>query len=291
MSGLSESKGPDTAKDAPKTLQIPLQNRRKRDTSLPDVMQHRIQTHQIIRPAILALLGLTNCVLISSYIHSGSPKDLETQCLWIEAAFGLAIVLGIALDDFLLYSSPYRRIIDYWKGLATRDALTGLHNRFSFMQALEQRAEIARTTRARYGVMFIDLNKFKQINDTFGHAIGDGVLTTTARRIAQVVGPTDMVARLGGDEFAILLLRTNVVHARKMEVEIANTFVDPMMVHGKQLFTSASIGTCLASDHHLHAEDLLHAADLLMYRQKALKQWNGNTRMNKARVRGVKRSG
>ena len=250
---------------------------------------YSITNHKIVRIAMVAILSVINCVL-TSYLAGGGGKDTGMQCLWVEAIYSIILVAFLAVDDIYWYTPRIDTLVNYWKRIATRDSLTGLHNRLAFLQALDQRIAIAEATRARYGVMFIDLNKFKEINDTFGHAVGDGVLTISARRIMSVVGKDDLVARLGGDEFAILLMRTNVVLARRIEVEIENSFKAPMLINGQALYVGASLGTCLASDHHTHAEDVIHSADILMYRQKALTRWGGNTRVNQAKIQGIKRS-
>lgn len=256
--------------------------------SLALIYGHSISNHKILRVATIAILSVINCVVIA-YV-AASEKDASIICLEIEAGYALLLVILCAFDDAYWFGQRIDKLVGYWKRIATRDSLTGLFNRLAFLQALDKRIAIAEETRARYGVMFIDLNKFKEINDTFGHAVGDAVLTVAARRISGVTGKDDLVARLGGDEFAILLMRTNVVLARRAEVELLEAFKSPMTINGQVLYVGASIGTCLASDQHTHAEDVIHSADVLMYRQKALTRWAGNTRVNSAKVQNIKRS-
>ena len=253
-------------------------------------LNNRVKKHKIARLAVLAVLAGINSVVVSAFVSGSTSKDISLECLSVEGIFGLILVGWLAFDDMFLYGPRVGNLVSYWQRLATRDSLTGLYNRLAFLQALDRRIAIAKSTRARYGVMFIDLNKFKEINDTFGHAIGDGVLTMAARRISEAVGSEDLVARLGGDEFAILLMRTNVVEARRIEVEITAKFSAPMTIAGQALKVGASIGTCLAGDHHTHAEEVLHNADLLMYRHKAQTRWAGNTRVNGARVQNITRA-
>jgi len=251
-------------------------------------LENQLARYKIIRLTAVALFSVANCVIIASI--TANSKDVNTVCVIVEGIIGALLVVMMGFDDYKFYNTKVNNLVNHWKHIATRDSLTGLYNRLAFLQALDRRIAIASTTTSRYGVMFIDLNKFKPINDRYGHAVGDNVLTIAARRLLSVAGNDDLVARLGGDEFAILMTRTNVVIARKLEFDIENVFKTPITINGSSLVISASIGTCLASDYHRNAEDVIHAADVMMYRQKAIERWNGNTRINKAKVQGVNRA-
>jgi diguanylate cyclase (GGDEF)-like protein len=241
------------------------------------------------RMIVFAILALLNCAAIAVITAPNHALSLLTTAFEVVMAVGLVALLGI--DDTLLYISKVDKLVYHWKLIATRDSLTGLYNRLAFLQTLDKRISLTTAKSARYGVMFIDLNKFKPINDQFGHEVGDNVLRIAARRLRSVAGNDDMVARLGGDEFAILMSRTNVMLARKLEFAIEQVFKTPITINGAELVLSCSIGTCLESDHHRTAEDVLRAADSLMYRQKALERWKGNTRMNAMRVQKIKGGG
>ena len=150
---------------------------------------------------------------------------------------------------------------------ALHDALTGLPNRALFLDRLEH--ALARATRAGsdVAVLFLDLDRFKTVNDSLGHAAGDELLCTVAQRIATCMRAADTAARLGGDEFAVLLedLVSTREAARVAERMIA-ALEAPIQVAGREVFIGASIGVASGS---YGAEDLLRHADVAMYRAKS----------------------
>ena len=151
------------------------------------------------------------------------------------------------------------------------DALTGLANRNLLMQRLElalQRA--ARHPDFCFALLFVDLDRFKAINDNLGHRVGDQVLIAVAEQLQTFVRRVDLAARLGGDEFVILLENMNGLHQPVQIAErITETFRQPLkLVSGQTLFISASIGIAAGSAHYGSAQELLHDADIAMYRAK-----------------------
>jgi diguanylate cyclase (GGDEF)-like protein len=149
---------------------------------------------------------------------------------------------------------------------ATQDPLTGLANRTLFGErlttALAKRS--ARTPTAKVGLLYIDLDGFKPVNDTYGHAAGDEVLQNVASRIGEVARPQDTVARLGGDEFAVLAPRTSAEDLRRLAARLDAELEVPHLIHGQEVVVGASIGTDLASI----GDDLatsLQRADQAMY--------------------------
>ncbi|HEY4491262.1 MAG TPA: PAS domain S-box protein, partial [Acidobacteriota bacterium] len=159
---------------------------------------------------------------------------------------------------------------------AFHDALTNLSNRALFMDRLSGAAARA-TSRARRGgrylfaVLFLDLDRFKVINDSLGHLIGDQLLISIARRLEKCLRPGDTIARLGGDEFAILIEDIlDVEDAITVAKRIQSDLKMPLDVGEQEVFTSASIGIALSSVKYEKAEDLLRDADTAMYRAKAL---------------------
>jgi diguanylate cyclase (GGDEF)-like protein len=151
------------------------------------------------------------------------------------------------------------------------DSLTGLPNRSFMYDALERSlARMERDASHRFAVLFLDLDRFKVINDSVGHLAGDEMLKEAGARLLACVRPFDVVARLGGDEFAILLEDVNLpeeaCHAAQRAIE---SLSQPMHIDGKELFTSASIGITLGHARYKRAEELLRDADVAMYRAKA----------------------
>ncbi|MDQ3814660.1 MAG: EAL domain-containing protein [Armatimonadota bacterium] len=155
---------------------------------------------------------------------------------------------------------------------AFHDKLTGLANRALFMDRLGHSiARVKRYPKDSFAVLFIDLDRFKVINDSLGHMIGDQLLIAVARRLETCLRPNDTVARLGGDEFAILLgdIR-EVTDATTIADRIQKELALPFHLVGQQIFTSASIGIALSASGYDQPEILLRDADTAMYRAKAL---------------------
>lgn len=153
---------------------------------------------------------------------------------------------------------------------ASHDSLTGLSNRAFLEEELERAVQLARLTGNLAAVYFIDSDRFKQINDTYGHAAGDHVLVTIAERIRSQLREDDLVARLGGDEFAVLLRqlrqREDALHiAAKILAEMRLPITLPA---GEIIVTSLSIGIAIFPEHGQDAQAVLAAADEAMYRAK-----------------------
>jgi diguanylate cyclase (GGDEF)-like protein len=159
---------------------------------------------------------------------------------------------------------------------AAHDPLTGLANRMLFIErlthALTPRG--GRAARGDVGVLYIDLDGFKAVNDTYGHDAGDDVLLTTSRRLRDEVRPQDTVARLGGDEFAVTAPRISGEALTVLASRIAAACAEPQLVQAHAIVVTASIGTYLAS-HGDSAEDALRVADQAMY---AVKRHRGSSR-------------
>lgn len=154
---------------------------------------------------------------------------------------------------------------------ALHDSLTGLPNRARLLDRLQAAmARYHRDPRRLFAVLFLDLDRFKVVNDSVGHLIGDEMLVQAGRRIAGAVREPDTVARLGGDEFAILL---DEIHGEEEAREVAACVIDalgaPMIIGDKELYTSASIGIALSHPRYHRGEELLRDADAAMYRAKA----------------------
>ncbi|KZE24970.1 sensor domain-containing phosphodiesterase [Crenobacter luteus] len=150
------------------------------------------------------------------------------------------------------------------------DPLTRLPNRTYFGKALKRAWDHYRNGGERFAVMFIDLDRFKLVNDTLGHLAGDHMLYEAGSRIRGCLRHYDFLARLGGDEFAVLLFgAASFEGCEPMARRIVAEFETPIMLSGREVFTSASVGVVLAdAEHYLHAEDLLRDADHAMYRTK-----------------------
>ena len=155
-----------------------------------------------------------------------------------------------------------------WKQ-ANYDPLIGLPNRRLFRDRLEQEIKKAHRTGLRAGLLFLDLDRFKEVNDSFGHAAGDALLIEAARRIASCVREADTVARLGGDEFTVILseIEDNGIIERVAR-DIIEEMAKPFHLGGKLANISASIGISVYPGDSTEIDELLKNADLAMYEAK-----------------------
>jgi diguanylate cyclase (GGDEF)-like protein len=155
---------------------------------------------------------------------------------------------------------------------ALHDPLTGLPNRTLFMGLLERAlTQSKRSGNRLFGTLFIDVDRFKAVNDRLGHFIGDQLLTAVKNRLQACVRSGDVIARLGGDEFTVLL--NDLRHADEVTLttsRIKESFATPFQLEGNEVFVTVSIGVALSSTGYTRAEDILRDADTAMYRAKAL---------------------
>lgn len=153
--------------------------------------------------------------------------------------------------------------------LAYYDVLTGLPNRHLFQDRLKMALSQARRSNTMMALLFIDLDRFKQVNDTLGHDVGDELLKMVAQRLASVTRDMDTVARLGGDEFTIVLANLNHERdAHAVATKILEVFQPPIQVRTHLLFPSPSIGIALFPNHGTDEATLIRRADMAMYHAK-----------------------
>jgi diguanylate cyclase (GGDEF)-like protein len=150
--------------------------------------------------------------------------------------------------------------------LATHDNLTGLPNRFLFFDRLDQAIKKSRRQKHRFALLFLDLDNFKRINDSFGHVTGDKVLQKVADYLAQTVRDSDTVARLAGDEFTIILDNVqSLANVEAIAKKTTKAVSQPIETPQAKIVMTASIGISLFPDHGDDAETLIRKADKAMY--------------------------
>jgi len=154
--------------------------------------------------------------------------------------------------------------------LAHYDALTGLANRSVFVEALSYAIDQAERGKTGFAVIYLDLDHFKDVNDTLGHPVGDELLQAVAGRLSSAMRASDTVARFGGDEFAVLVSGAGTVaEAASVAEMLLKSFADPFSIRGNDIRTSASIGIDLYGPDCAAAETLLSHADVALYRAKS----------------------
>jgi diguanylate cyclase (GGDEF)-like protein len=166
--------------------------------------------------------------------------------------------------------------------LASHDSLTGLLNRAKFMECLVAEVALARRMQSRFAVLYLDLDGFKPINDTHGHAAGDHVLAWVAQTLRRVARESDFVARLGGDEFAVL---QRGIDMHEQAVALAQRLTDalsqPWTLGTVHVQVGASIGMAMFPEHGSDPESLIAAADQAMYLAKTGSREGGSLVMQR----------
>jgi diguanylate cyclase (GGDEF)-like protein len=191
----------------------------------------------------------------------GSTRSFESHGARVQRCIDLAGRLAVALASAEREEVLYRQ--------AHYDELTGLPNRQLLKDRLKQHLVSARRNQSTGAILFLDLDRFKEVNDVFGHSVGDIVLTQTAERIISEVRDTDTVARLGGDEFVVVMPEHATGNILRMAASrILTRLSEPFQVRGSNHFLSASIGVVVFPDDGDSVETLLQNADAAMYRAK-----------------------
>jgi diguanylate cyclase (GGDEF)-like protein len=167
-------------------------------------------------------------------------------------------------------AAALRESEERFRQLAHYDTLTNLPNRALFYDRLKQILALAKRNNWTVGVMLVDLDHFKRVNDTLGHATGDKLLLQAAERLAKSVRASDTVARLGGDEFAVVLSRLSTsADVAVVAQKILAAFQASFQVEGRPLLATLSIGAAVYPDDGTDQDALLNNADAAMYRSKA----------------------
>ena len=210
---------------------------------------------------------IASCQMEQRYVHK-TGRTVWTQ--WSVSASGDVTTEGSNLI-FQLQDITDKKIAEQkLQHEATHDALTGLPNRALFIRRLEEALMRNRQDpKYQVTVLFIDLDRFKYVNDSLGHLIGDQLLIGIASRLRECMRPPDIVARLGGDEFMILVEgRYYTEKITRIATRIQRQFDQPFDLYGQEVYSSASIGILRASENHMTSEDVMRDADTAMYQAK-----------------------
>jgi diguanylate cyclase (GGDEF)-like protein/PAS domain S-box-containing protein len=239
----------------------------------------RAEVLAINRPYPIASDNIPSLVAAIKAALGGAPQTLDTMLLRKNGSrldISLVLIPNVAngkiigahglVKDNSVHKNHERQI----HHMATHDALTGLPNRYFLEDRLRHAVEQARRANTMVGVLFLDLNRFKIINDSLGHDKGDSLLGVVAERLQGAVREADTVARIGGDEFVVVLENIqDLNHVRKVATHILESIAKPVHVAGHRLSVTTSIGISFYPDGGSDPATLLKQADLAMYEAKA----------------------
>jgi diguanylate cyclase (GGDEF)-like protein len=245
--------------------------------------EHLDYTYFVLLPLILIALrhGFERAAVTVLFINVAvallvSSKFGQSNILALQ--FGLMAIshtglfLGAVTTERSQAEKALRDYAQRMKYNAFHDVLTGLPNRALFMNHLGRAVEHGKRYQDYlFAVLFLDLDRFKVINDSLGHRLGDQLLIATARRLESCLRPTDTIARLGGDEFIILLENlSDISDTIRVAERIQTELKLPFELGGQEVFTTTSIGIALSATGHSQPSDLLRDADTAMYQAKVL---------------------
>src|ERR687889_1321288 len=218
----------------------------------------------IERIVIQPISGLTRDIVS---LASGDPGD-PTNRLRVRGSDEVA-TLARTFNGLLEHLAARQKLEAQLTHMAHHDGLTALPNRLLFRQEMER--ELARARRGEaVAVLCIDLDHFKRVNDTLGHAAGDALLQGAADRLRACVRETDIIARLGGDEFAIVQVQAEQPRAATVLAErLIADLSRPFDIDGHQVVVGASVGVAFAPSDGTEADQLMKSADMALYRAKA----------------------
>jgi len=229
-------------------------------------------------PNIRNMTGEEFQAKISEVMQSGESQTFEIHCQSQDTLYVNMLTLvpefeengkvigALALASDITEMSQYRQNLEH---LAYHDALTSLPNRTLLNQRMRQAIDYAEKQQNHFGLIFIDLDYFKSINDTLGHAVGDKLLVEAASRISACVRGGDLVARIGGDEFAILVLDINHDDdLARLAAKISEKLAEPFNIDNISFFVTLSAGIACYPNDSDNIEDLMKYADTAMYQAK-----------------------
>ena len=221
---------------------------------------------------------------LDDYLAAEGLEDaIITALHGADRIFGMVLV-GNRMGDGATFTQDDRRLFETFASHAAallendrvksqlrhqafHDSLTGFANRRLFAERVHKALTVTGAGERRPGVLFIDLDDFKTINDSLGHSAGDQLLIAVAERVRSTLRPEDLVARLGGDEFAVLLERSDRLDAEAVATRLVEALRAPFVLEGREMRVHASIGIAQA-DHGSVADNVLRNADVAMYSAK-----------------------
>ena len=236
---------------------------------------HSIQNRIIIIMLIYIGLMITVFSIITRYIHKPLTALRLQSTNIAKGQVDSPIQVHTSIDDIKDLSDDLEKMratliemANHMQIQATHDELTGLPNRYLYTDRMHQAVSLAQRNDQNFAVLLLDLDRFKEINDTLGHGLGDKVLKKLSARMHAGMRESDTIARIGGDEFSIILINVDQASAEAIAKKIVKLLEPIITVEGHTLTASASIGISVYPEHGDNPELLLQHADVAMYHAK-----------------------
>lgn len=219
--------------------------------------------------AFFSLVYLTYVRYVND-IRKTSAKAEQAERARAEQAESHVLELEHYVEELERSSEALHESREKFKYAAYNDELTGLPNRRQFVDKITELIDnYRRRTDPAFAVLFLDLNRFKTLNDSLGHSVGDRLIMNVAARLKNIVPESGMVGRFSGDEFAIILPDIiDKTEATGLADSVARQIAEPFSLDGRQVFTSVSVGVAFGSGNYNKAEEILRDADIAMYYAK-----------------------
>lgn len=238
-----------------------------------------VDSLRIVQEQIPARSGPPLGTILAAFDPRTRPRAVDSESLSTAAALA-----ALAIETRRLYSDLVHR--------SEFDLLTDIHNRFSLEKYLDQQIDQARQEARVLGLIYIDLNDFKQVNDLYGHQVGDLYLQEVATRMKKQLRGVDMLARLGGDEFAVLLTRVrNRAEVEEISLRLERCFDKPFAAERCFVHGSASVGIALYPEDGSTRDLLLSAGDAAMYVNKQVRREKAGGRASHSNPRPSREEG
>ena len=222
-----------------------------------------LQAFLLERRATAVRVGLTAVLTTAASVaHGAAVPDVAIQVPFV---YGLATLVVLLADSLRRSRRTTEAALRDAERLALYDTLTGLPNRVLFRDRVEHALDLARRDHPSVALLLMDLDRFKEVNDTFGHHVGDLLLREMGPHLREELRDGDTLARLGGDEFAILLPGAGAAAAVSAAERLVRAVERPFVIDGQALSVGASVGIACSPEHASDAETLLRRADVAMY--------------------------
>jgi len=214
----------------------------------------------------LILLFICGYATFGYYLITSETAFIElvVAMVFLGGGWFVSIVSQLSLNTIIRFDDA----VQTERYRALHDPLTSLPNRILFYERIDQVLVLAKRERKEVAIMIIDLNEFKEVNDTLGHQGGDELLLLATKRLKGLMRESDTLARFGGDEFAVILPNSSKEQAHTLAERLTSSILDPFLIEESSLIIGMSVGIAMYPQHGLDSRTLIKHADIAMYNAK-----------------------